>query len=180
MLHRHAQPAVAGAYLSGAVSGALISAAVLMVASGLLSPLPASARQVIAVTLVLILLIHAFGIVCLDLPQRAYQIPRETFAAAPTQAAYRFAFELGTGVRTYVTAVSPYAVTVLVVLGLPSGLGSATLAAASTGVGFGLGRSIVVASQSMRSHVAVDHPSHWLKIADRMALVGAFAILIVA
>ena len=178
MLHRHARPAVAGAYLSGAVSGALISAAVLMVAGGLLSPLPASARQVVAVTLVLILLIHAFGIVCLDLPQRAYQIPRETFAATPPRAAYRFAFELGTGVRTYVTAVSPYAV--LMVLGLPSGLGAATLAAASTGVGFGLGRSIVVASQSVRSHVAVDHPSHWLKIVDRMALVGAFAILIVA
>lgn len=177
MLHRHARPAVAGAYLSGAISGAVLSATAFTVVGGLLSPIPAAVRQIAAVAIVLLLIIHAFRFVCLDLPQRAYQIPRETFTAAPTRAAYRFAFELGTGVRTYVTAVSPYALAIVLLLRLPNGLVAAATAAGSLAVGFGLGRSIVVASQSLRSRVAVDHPTRWLEVADRLALLGVLAVL---
>lgn len=179
MLHRHAGPAVAGSYTAGAVTGALVSGSALFVLSGLLAPIPATARQVAAVSLLAILLIHALGIVCLDLPQRAYQIPRETFTDEPTRAAFTFAFELGTGVRTYITAVSPYALAVVLLLGLPDGLGPAALAAAAAAVGYGLGRSLVVATQSLRSAIAVEHPPRWLRAADRLALLTALAVLIV-
>jgi len=155
MLHRHAGPVVAGSYLAGAIGGALTSIGVVFVLSGLLSPVPDSARQVVAIVMVLVLLIHALGVICLDLPQRKYQIPRETFTDAPARAAFRFAFELGTGVRTYITSVSPYALAILILLGLPAGLGAGAGAAGSAAVGYGVGRSIVVASQSMRRKVAV-------------------------
>lgn len=179
MLHRHAGPAVAGSYLAGAISGALTSVGVLFVLSGLLSPMPGSARQVVAIGMVLILLLHALGVVCLDLPQRKYQIPRETFTDAPARASFRFAFELGTGVRTYITSVSPYALAILILLGLPTGLGAAAAAAGSAAVGYGIGRSIVVASQSLRHKAAVDHPRQWLRAADMVAVLTTFVTLIV-
>jgi len=179
MLHRHAGPAVAGSYTAGAVSGALVSGSSLFVLSGLLAPISDAARQVIALGLVCILLFHALGIVCLELPQRAYQIPRETFTDDPPRAAFRFAFELGTGVRTFITAVSPYALAVLLLLGLPRSLTDAALAATAAAVGYGLGRSVVVASQSMRRTVAVEHPAQWLRAADLLSLLTALAALIV-
>lgn len=180
MLHRHAGPAVAGSYLAGAVTGALTTAAGLFVLSGLLAPVPASARQVLAICFLVMLLIHRLGVVCLDLPQRAYQIPRETFRAAPSRSAFRFAFELGTGVRTFITSVSPYAIAVLLLLGLPNGLAAAALATAACALGYGLGRSVVVVSQSLRSTIAVEHPAAWLRAADGVALTTALAIVIVA
>lgn len=180
MLHRHARPAVAGSYTLGAVTGAMVTTGGLFVLSGLVSPLPTPGRSVIAIGLLLVLALHSTGILCLDLPQRKYQIPRETFTAAPQWAAFRFAFELGTGVRTYITAISPYALAVLIVLRLPNGLGAASLAAGSAAFGYGLGRSIVVASQSMRQTIAVDHPQRWLRAADLLTLVTAFGVAVTA
>lgn len=180
MLHRHAGPAVAGSYLAGAIAGALTTASVLVVIGGLLSPIPWTVRQIGAICLLLLLLMHALRVVCLDLPQRTYQIPRETFAARPSSAAFRFAFELGTGVRTYITAVSPYAIAILLLLGLPDGLGGAFVAAAACAVGYGSGRAIVVASQSVRRSIAVEHPKQWLHTSDLVALGGALAVMIVA
>ena len=179
MLHRHAGPAVAGSYTAGALSGAFVTGTALFVASGLLSAIPSTGRTVVAITVLLLLLIHRLGIVCLDLPQRTYQIPRETFTDVPSRAAFRFAFELGTGVRTYITSVSPYALAVVLLLGLPAELGRATIAAAAAAVGYGLGRSLVVASQSIRRTIAVDHPARYLKAADLVALIAALAIPIV-
>lgn len=179
MLQRHAGPAVAGSYLAGAIGGALTSVGVLFVLSGLLSPVPGSARQVVAVGMVLILMIHALGGVCLHLPQRMYQIPRETFTNGPARAAFRFAFELGAGVRTYITSVSPYALAILILLGLPGGLGAGAGAAGSAAVGYGIGRSIVVSSQSMRPKAAVEHPIQWLRAADMVALLTTLAALTV-
>jgi hypothetical protein len=152
----------------------------LFVLSGLLSLIPASGRNAAAVGGLLLLALHASGIVCLELPQRKYQIPRETFTAAPTRAAFRFAFELGTGVRTYITAVSPYALAILIVLRLPSGLGAATFAACCAALGYGLGRSIVVVSQSLRRAIAVDHPKRWLRAADLLTLATAFGVAVAA
>ena len=101
-----------------------------------MSPVPDSARLVTAICALLLLGLHAVGIVCLDLPQRKYQIPREAFAAGPIRAAFRFALELGTGARTYVTAVSPYALLVLIVLRLPPDLGTAAIAALTAAARF--------------------------------------------
>lgn len=179
MLHRHAGPAVAGSYAAGAISGALVTSLVLFIASGLLSPIPDAARGVVTVGVAALLMLHVLRIVCLDfLPQRRYQIPRETFTAEPTRAAFRFAFELGSGVRTYITAAAPYAAATLLLLALPSALSTATSAVLATGVGFGVGRSMIVAIQSLRSAVAVEHPARWLRAADIVAVAVALALAV--
>lgn len=178
MLHRHARPAVAGAYLSGAISGALVTASALLLVSGLLSPLPTAVRTTLAAVALLGLVLRSVGLLPIDLPQRAHQIPRETFGTAPAASAFRFAFELGTGVRTYVTASSPYALVVLLALALPRTLGAAVVTAAIAALGYGIGRSIVVVGQALRRSMAVDHPSRWLRAADLVALITALGITI--
>jgi len=179
MLHRHATPAVAGSYLTGAVLGAATTATALFVISGLLSPIPAGVRGTAAGLSIALLALHATGVLCLDwLPQRRYQIPRETFVAQPTVAAFRFAFELGTGVRTYITASAPYAAALIIVLCPPAGLGAGSLAVGAAALGYGLGRSLVVALQSMRSATAVEHPARWLRTADVLAVGFALALAV--
>lgn len=158
--------------------GALTTAGGLLVASGLVSPVPADVRAAAVACLVVLLLLRWTGLVGLSLPQRAWQIPRETFGPSPTRAAFRFAYELGTGVRTYITAQSPYALGALIVLALPAGAGPAGLAAVAGAVGYGLGRSLVVVSQGMLGQLAVDHPRGWLRAADLVALGAAIAVLV--
>jgi len=178
MLHRHAGPAVAGSYTLGAVTGATLIAGALFVANGLLSPLPAQWRGGLALCTLALLALHATRVLCLDLPQRTYQIPRETFTRRPSHAAFRFAFELGTGVRTYITATAPYALALVLLLSLPQGLGPAALSACAAAVGYGLGRSSIVGVQSFRRAIAVEHPASWLRAADLIGIAAAVVIAI--
>jgi hypothetical protein len=77
------------------------------------------------------------GLVRLPLPQNSRQIPHEVLAGArPGRGALRFGFELGTGVRTYLSASAPYVVAAALLLA-----GSGPLAAVLAGVGFGAGRA---------------------------------------
>ena len=178
MLHRHATPAVAGGFTLGNVCGALASASALLVIGGLLSPISPEVRGVVAICCIIVVVFHAVGFVCLDLPQHRYQITRETFAVSKPRAAFRFAAELGTGVRTYVTMPAPYALVVALALCLPTSLGAAVVAAAATGIGFGLGRARIVAAQSWRRTVAVEHPKHWLTAASYVSIALSLAIAV--
>ena len=178
MLHRHASPAVAGAYTSGAVLGGLASASALLVISGLLSPIPSDARGALGICLITLFGLHAIGVLGLDLPQRKYQIPRDTFTGSPARAALRFAAELGTGVRTYVTTPAPYALVVVLSLCLPGSLVGAVAAAGGAGLGFGVGRARIVAAQSFRRSIAIDHPRHWLSAASFVSIALSLGIAI--
>lgn len=178
MLHRHAGPAVAGNYLLGAMSGAIVTGAGLLVLGGLASPLPAGLRAGLALCLLVLLGLRVLGILCLDLPQRQVQIPRETFNQAPQRSALRFAFELGTGVRTYITTTSPYALAVALVLCAPTTLGSAALSAALGAIGYGLGRSLVIASQTVLRRPPVEHPAWALRAGDLIAVATALMLAI--
>jgi len=180
MLHRHASPAVAGNYIIGGIAGAFVTMAGLFVLSGLVSPIPERIRLVLVIAPLILLALHLLRVLCLDLPQRTYQIPRETFHAAPPRAAFRFAFELGLGFRTYVTAISPYALVLVATFSMPAGLAAGAAAGASGAIGFGLGRSVVVASQALRKQPAVEHPERWLRIADGIALIAAAAFAVVS
>lgn len=170
MLHQRSTPAVAGAYTIGAVAGASLSGFALLLMSGLLSPIPVTVRAIIAAVLLLALLTRAIGVVRFGLPQRTYQIPRETFQTLPTRAAFRFALELGTGVRTYVTSSAPYGAVAVTALCLPTSLVPALLGVCCLALGFGLGRSFVVAAQSWRRAVAVEVPALWLRVAEVLSL----------
>lgn len=176
MLHRHASPAVAGGYIIGAVTGAHISAFALLIIGGLLTPIPALWRTVIVVALTAVLVLRTLGVFTLRLPQRHFQIDREVFDAEPPLAAARFAFELGLGWRTYVTASAPYAIMLLLTLAAPVALGEALIGTTALALGYGLGRSRVVAAHAFSNQIAVDHPKVWLKVSDLISLITVIAI----
>lgn len=119
----------------GLVLGGLLSASVLWLLSGLASPLPPPARYLTVLGFALVAVLRDAGIVRFRLPQNARQVPREVLRR-PVRGALRFGFELGTGVRTYLSATAPYAVAVALLLLTPQPL-DAVLA----GAGFGLGRA---------------------------------------
>lgn len=75
-------------------------------------------------------------VVTIPLPQNARQVPQDVLRGSPPRGALRFGFELGTGVRTYVSASTPYVLAVAVFLG-----GQRLQVAALAGVGFGAGRA---------------------------------------
>lgn len=178
MLHKHAGPAVAGNYLIGAIAGALVTGFGLLLLGGLLSPLPDRIGAIAATCALALLTLRVTGVLCLDLPQRQVQIARETFNQAPPAAARRFAFELGMGVRTYITATAPYALVVLLVLGAPQTTGAVLAAGAVAALGYGLGRSLVVASQSLLQRPAIEHPRWALRAADILAVAAALALVV--
>jgi len=166
MLHRRSSPAVAGAFFGGAVLGAAVSTAILLVIAGLLSPIPSTIRAIIALAALVVLGFRAMGLVSFPLPQNARQIPEYAFAQAPRTAAFRFAFELGTAARTYITKESVYAVGVLVMLLSPRTLGGAAWTGLLVAVGFGLGRSIIIIGQTWRRRAINEHPPWSLQAAS--------------
>lgn len=170
LLHQHARPAVAGSYLLGAITGALLSAAGLVIAAGLFSVFAPWLRSCIALVALAVLVVKWSGLIEVALPYRRYQIPREVFLKDPRLAAFRFAFELGLGFRTYITSPAPYGLFVVVLL---SANGPYSVLAALCGaIGFGFGRSIVVASQALMRTVPIDHPKpamHWAALVSLIA-----------
>jgi hypothetical protein len=159
MLNARPSPAVAGGYLLGAIGGATVTAAVLLVLSGFASPLSDSASGILLLIAVALLAARSLGWISFPLPQNGRQIEREAFQRKPALAALRFAFQLGTSVRTYITTVAPYAAALLLVLGAPAGLAPAATAAALLALGFGSGRSTIVIGQVWRHTVIVEHSS---------------------
>lgn len=174
MLNARSSPAVAGGYLIGAVTGAAVTSAVLLVASGFTSPLPDAASGVLLLLSVLALTARSLGLIRFPLPQNARQIEREAFQRKPSRAAFRFAFQLGTGVRTYVTTVAPYAAALLLVLAAPAELHTAVWAALLLAVGFGVGRSTIVASQIWRHTIIVEHAPLARSVACYLTLATVF------
>ncbi|SCL31610.1 hypothetical protein GA0070624_4299 [Micromonospora rhizosphaerae] len=104
--------------------------------SGLSAPLPASWRYATIVTVALLGVLREAGVVTIPLPQNPRQVPQDVLRRSPRRGALRFGFELGTGVRTYVSATAPYVLAVAVFLG-----GQRLQVAALAGVGFGAGRA---------------------------------------
>jgi hypothetical protein len=80
------------------------------------------------------------GWVRIPLPQNARQIPQEVLQHRVRRGALQFGFELGTGVRTFVSASAPYVVALGLLL---SHQGPVTTILAGTG--FGAGRAVTAA-----------------------------------
>lgn len=123
------------AFLCGTSLGGMITATALWMASGLLEPIEASVR-----TIFLICCVSALSILGarqrLDvLPQARRQVPQSILYGDKRVAAFGFGFALGTSMRTYVSTVAPYALSLGLLFLIPSG---PTFIA--TGVAFGFGR----------------------------------------
>jgi len=126
---------VLGAFSAGLVLGGVLSGLVLWLLSGLAAPLPSPVRSAAVLGFALVGVLRDAGVVRFRLPQNSRQVPREVLRR-PMRGALRFGFELGTGVRTYLSATAPYVVAVALLL-LTPGLPDAVLA----GAGFGIGRA---------------------------------------
>jgi hypothetical protein len=127
---------VLGVLAAGLLLGALLSATVLWLLSGLLTPVPAGVRQGLLVAVALAAVARDAGWLRVPLPQNARQIPQQVLRRHLLRGTLQFGFELGTGVRTYVSSSAPY---VLALAVLVSGAPGVALA---LGCGFAAGRAL--------------------------------------
>ncbi|GAB1515096.1 hypothetical protein [Actinophytocola sp. KF-1] len=158
--------------------GALLSALVLWLVSGLATPVPAPVRHGIVVAVAVAAVLRDAGLVRFPLPQNARQVPREVLTGDVGRGSLRFGFEMGTGVRTYVSSTVPY---VLVVALLLTGPGFVT--AVATGAGFGLGRALTpTARYASGDGETWDDVLHRhltaIKVASGLAVAVALAVLL--
>jgi hypothetical protein len=130
---------IVAAYLSGTLLGAVLTVTVAWFLSGFASIMPELGRAVLLGAGALVVWLAKEGPLAgrVPLPESRRQIPSGVFNGSLVEGAFRFGFELGTGVRTYVTSPAPYILLLVILLGwLP--LGWALLLA----IGFGLGRAV--------------------------------------
>jgi hypothetical protein len=119
------------------IAGGMLSGLVLGLLSGLSAPLPTPWRFAAIVAVAVLGLLRELGLVPIRLPQNARQVPQDVLQRDLRRGALQFGFELGTGVRTYVSASAPYVLAIAILLG-----GQHLLAAMLAGVGFGVGRAL--------------------------------------
>ncbi|MGW1542018.1 hypothetical protein ACWCPM_17600 [Streptomyces sp. NPDC002309] len=124
----------------GLLAGGVLTAGVLWLLSGLFTPLPAGVRQGLILAAASAAALRDAGRLTLRLPQNARQIPQDVLRRHLARGALQFGFELGTGVRTYVSASAPYAIAVAVLLS-----GGSSAPALAAGLGFGAGRALTPA-----------------------------------
>lgn len=121
-----------GIVVSGALSGLGFEVV------GLLLPIPYQLGLGVFGLVGVVLLMHSVGVLPLRLPEAKRQIPRHVLERGRL-GAFQFGIELGSGLRTYMSASAPYLLAVGLVLSLwPTGSG------VLVGLGFGIGRAAVV------------------------------------
>lgn len=117
------------------------------------------------------------GLVHFPLPQNARQIPQDVLRRRLRRGSLQFGFELGTGVRTYVSASSPYVLALGLLLSRQDP--AATLLA---GAAFGLGRALsaaltyVARDEHRDASIAVRMPL--IKKATALTALTALALLL--
>lgn len=134
------QGQVLAVFTLGLLLGGTLTAAVLWLLSGLAAPLPAAVRAGAILAVAVLGVAREAGWVRIPLPQNARQIPQEVLQHRVRRGALQFGFELGTGVRTFVSASAPYVVALGLLL---SHQGPVTTILAGTG--FGAGRAVTAA-----------------------------------
>ncbi len=149
----------------------------LFVASGLLTPVPEVVRHGLVVAFATSAVLRDAGVVSFPLPQNARQVPQDVLTRNVARGSLRFGFEMGTGVRTYVSATVPYVLVAALLLTGPS-VGTAVAA----GVGFGVGRAHTPTAR----HASADG-DHWddvlhthlrtIKLAAGISTAVALAVL---
>jgi hypothetical protein len=154
-----------GGLLAGGLTSALCA---VTLGSLLLRPvLPSVAQAALVAAVFAMVALHEVGVVRLRLPQNARQVPESVVDEGARFGALQFGFEMGTGVRTFMTSGLPHvlAVALMVVAGLPEGL--------LAGLGFGAGRAWMTLSR----HAHRDHDEWDAALArfDRVVRLGLTA-----
>lgn len=123
-----------GAMVGGSASGAFVAIGSLFVPP----PGPWLPFGLVALVTVLVVVRDA-NLYPVRLPQNHRQVRQSVLHMPGSAGALMFGFELGTGVRTYLTGAAPYIAVTAAILAD----GGVMLHALLVGVGFGLGRGLV-------------------------------------
>lgn len=124
----------------GLLLGGTLTGLVIWLLSGLAAPLPPYARATAILLIATAGVAREFNLLSIPLPQNARQIPQEVLQRHLRLGTLQFGFELGTGVRTYVSASTPYVAALALLLSHQPPLQTAL-----TGTAFGLGRALSAA-----------------------------------
>ncbi len=159
-------------YGVGLILGALLSGTALWTVGSLVPPVPRYAMLSVLFLAGFAVVLRDLKVLRFPLPQNARLVPFTVFQRLEVLAALQFGFEMGTGVRTFVTASGPY----LLILFLGLGFGS-LLSAVLLALGFAFGRwAMLVAA------LADGEMRHWrshsrcLGMAFASAATGATAV----
>lgn len=104
------------ALAAGCTIGGVFTGTVLVVLSGLLSPIPDGVARWLFTGVAVLLLALDLTQRVLRLPQRATLIPQDVFARGMGRGALRFGVEYGSGFRTLVPSAASYVLAVYVLL----------------------------------------------------------------
>jgi hypothetical protein len=127
------------AFCAGLLAGGvLISVAFLVIGSVLRAPAPWSLRVALVTLWLVVMVAREFGVLRFGLPENRRLVPETVFRLGRHLGPFQFGVEMGTGVRTYLPTGLPYVLVVAVAL-----LAS-PIAAVVAGLGFGLGRCLMV------------------------------------
>lgn len=150
-----------GYFIGGLLIGGTVAGFLAAVAGGVLG----FARGLPAVVAVLAMAAMStavdFGWVRIRLPQNARQVPQAVFNRGPYVGAVQFGLELGTGVRTYLTAAAP------LTLGVAAVLVGGMVEAVVAGTAFGAGRGVMTIDRFLSGS-----PHNWdTQLESRLPLV---------
>lgn len=164
----------------GACCGALCTLTGLWLLSGLFAPLHLVVRAVMLLIIAAAAVARDLELVHIDLPQAARQIPRTVLQAGPLRGAFQFGFELGTGVRTYITGSAPYVAAAAVLLLAPP---LPLVAVAAAGVAIGRTLPLLQALGDERPRVLLDMSAAHRSLAAAtatltLACVSAITLLV--
>ncbi|MGI8333142.1 hypothetical protein ACRYCC_24580 [Actinomadura scrupuli] len=134
------QGTVLAVFTLGLLLGGTLSGTVVWLLSGFSAPLPPQGRGWAILAVALLGVLREAGLIRIPLPQNARQIPQDVLQRRLRLGTLQFGFELGTGVRTFVSASAPYVLALGLLL---SHQGFA--ATAVVGTAFGLGRALTAA-----------------------------------
>ena len=134
-------------FAAACVVGGSTTGLALAVIGGLIPTLPSPGFAVAGViALSCIALLRDLGITRFWIPENRRQVRQTVLRLRPLVGDAMFGFELGTGARTFVPATTPYLVAVTVLA-----LGDGIMPGLAAGVGFGLGRGLVVVDRMLRA-----------------------------
>jgi hypothetical protein len=163
-----------GPLVLGLLLGGITSALGFWLVSGLLRPVWPPVRIGLLVVVALAALADDLFGLRWTWPQNPRQVPQAIRHRAPRTAMLQFGFELGTGLRTFVTAKAPYVLVSVVLLG-----GLSIVQALALGAGFGAGRALMPLTRTWHRATGdwdrrLERTSRWVKV-TATALAGCAA-----
>jgi hypothetical protein len=171
------QGVVLAVFTLGLLLGGTLSGMVVWLLSGFSAPIPPTGRGWAILAVALLGVLRESGLVPIPLPQNARQVPQDVLQRRLRLGTLQFGFELGTGVRTFVSASAPYVLALGLLL---SHQGFLTTAA--VGTAFGLGRALTAAltlwSHDLDRDVTIAVRMPWITNLSATVALLALALLL--